>query len=178
MDHNMHSKSHDEFHLQAQNEKNATREAAEKYISSFLSRKRKKTVNEQFEILREFTITLSDEFFRLCQKFDHIEQIAKRNLDDHQKIIIPALTKSYKNLDAQIKRQQAFMNKFKGRKVSPANLKLYNEIDAADKRRIEAGEDSNWKQSSNVVVKDHKFTSDQAKRLYKNYIEWKNNQPK
>jgi hypothetical protein len=68
----------------------------------------------------------------------------------------------------------SFDSKFRGKKVSPENREMYGKIHEADQERIKTGEDSNFKQSTKVVAKQYRLSTNESKRLYKNFIEWKN----
>jgi hypothetical protein len=156
-------------------EKTDTRKTAEKYVDSFVSQKRREyTVTNKFSILRAFTITLMNEYIRLARKVDKLEG-TKHNLKQAKHIDVPIVKDVLESLQASIARHEAHAKKFNGRKVSSANKTLYEEIDAADVERIKTGQDSNRKQSWKIVVTNHKIPPNQADRLYKNYIEWKNN---
>ena len=74
----------------------------------------------------------------------------------------------------KLKKLESDISRHRGKKVSQENQELYDLIEQKDQERKDRGEDSNYKQSTKVAVKEKYRSAIGWERHYKNFIDYKN----
>lgn len=74
----------------------------------------------------------------------------------------------------KLKKLESDISKHRGKKVSPENKELYDLIEQKDNERKERGEDSNYKQSTKVAVREKYKSMIGWEKSYKNFIDYRN----
>jgi len=99
-------------------------------------------------------------------------------IEEKNRILNNFLSDAEKNKAAsksEIDKLRKTVNKYVGKKVKGENLQLYCEIIETNKRRIKNSEDSNYKKSAQITLKDSSFSEDEKDQIYKNFNTWFNN---
>lgn len=166
--------------------KTEERDIAEKIVQSIRRKHYKKRLPEAYIkrlenlliiqtesqlVLRKAQIQSSESLKELGKVLPSLGESSLNLFESTWKVLMSSVESKIK-----LKKLESDISKYRqGKKVLKKNFDIYCEIIETNKKRIANGEDTNYRKSTEITLKDKPLSDDKKDQIYKNFNDWFNN---